>query len=102
MIRQPCPVIQGLNREEIHMTYRTDYDDRVFDDRAREREAYAEREGMSIGTIVGIVLAVIVVLAIVWFFFLGGMNTSNTNPNDNPNQITQPQNQNPGGGQPAY
>jgi hypothetical protein len=85
------------------MTYRTDFDDRVFDDHAREREVYVEREGMSIGTIVGIVLAVVVVLAIVWFFFLGGMNTGGTTtPNDNQNQITQPQDQNPGGGQPAY
>jgi hypothetical protein len=85
------------------MTYRADIGDEVYRD--RDREVYVEREGMSIGTIVGIVLAVIVVLAIVWFFFLGGMNTGgNTTPNDNQNNVTidQPANQNPGGGQPAY
>ena len=34
---------------------------------------YVEREGSGVGTILGIILAIVVVLAIIWFFFLGGM-----------------------------
>jgi hypothetical protein len=78
------------------MTYERD----VYDD----NDVIVEREGTGIGTIVGIILAVLVVLAIVWFFFLGGMNSgSNTTTPDEPNQITndQPVNQQPGG-VPAY
>jgi hypothetical protein len=74
------------------MTYERDYDDRDA--------MIADQEGTSIGTIVGIILAVIVVLAIVWFFFLGGMNSgTNTTTTDQQNQITndQPLNEQPGG-----
>ena len=42
-----------------------------------ERDVIVEREGTGIGTILGIILAVAVVLAIVWFFFLGGMTPAN-------------------------
>ena len=49
-----------------------------------ERDVIVEREGTGIGTILGIILAVIVVLALVWFFFLGGMGPgNNTTPNNN-------------------
>ena len=66
------------------MTYERD----VYD----EDGMIVEREGTGIGTIVGIILAVIVVLAIVWFFFLGGMNSgTNTTTPDEPNQITNDQ-----------
>ena len=57
-----------------------------------ERDVIVEREGTGIGTILGIILAVIVVLAIVWFFFLGGMGPgNNTAPQNQDTQITQPQ-----------
>jgi len=78
------------------MSYERDYNDRDA--------MIADEERTGIGTIVGIVLAVIVVLAIVWFFFLGGMNSgTNTTTPDQPNQITndQPVNEQPGG-VPAY
>ena len=58
-----------------------------------EREPYdrddviVEREGTGIGTILGIILAVLVVLAIVWFFFLGGMGPAN-NAGTDTNQDT--------------
>lgn len=42
-----------------------------------ERDVIVEREGTGVGTILGIILAVVVVLAIVWFFFLGGMGRGN-------------------------
>jgi len=42
-----------------------------------ERDVIVEREGTGVGTILGIILAVVVVLAIVWFFFLGGMGPAN-------------------------
>jgi Mg/Co/Ni transporter MgtE len=60
-----------------------------------ERDVIIEREGTGIGTILGIILAVIVVLALVWFFFLGGMgpNNNNNTPNNGDTNITieQPQ-----------
>jgi hypothetical protein len=75
------------------MTYQDDHDDVVV-----------EREGTGVGTILGIILAVVVVLAIIWFFFLGGMNSGNgTNPNngtDTTNQ-TQVQQQQPPANQPG-
>ena len=37
------------------------------------RDVIIEDEGSGIGTILGIILAIVVVLAIVWFFFLGGL-----------------------------
>ncbi|CAN5806143.1 hypothetical protein BH24CHL5_BH24CHL5_01450 [soil metagenome] len=43
------------------MAYHPDHHDQVV----------VEREGSGIGTILGIILAIVVVLAIVWFFFLG-------------------------------
>ena len=58
-----------------------------------ERDVIVEREGTGVGTILGIILAVVVVLAIVWFFFLGGMNRTNTAPDNNQDttiQIEQP------------
>ncbi len=62
------------------MTYDRDVDVYERDD------TYVEREGTGIGTILGIILAVVVVLAIVWFFFLGGMNPgTNTAPDQNLN-----------------
>lgn len=47
-----------------------------------------------VGTIVGVVLSVIVVLAIVWFFFLGGMKTGRHIPAvpNNPITVNQPAN----------
>jgi hypothetical protein len=61
------------------MTYDRDVDVYERDD------TYVEREGTGVGTIIGIILAVVVVLAIVWFFFLGGMNsgTNTTAPDQN-------------------
>ena len=50
----------------------------TYDRDTYERDVTVEREGTGIGTILGIILAVVVVLAIVWFFFLGGMTP---NPN---------------------
>ena len=74
-----------------------------------ERDVIVEREGTGIGTILGIILAVIVVLAIVWFFFLGGMGPANNAGTDTNNQggtdITIEQPQPPpadGGGAPVY
>lgn len=50
------------------------------------------RQDLGIGTIVGVVLSVIVVLAIVWFFFLGGMKTGRHIPAvpNNPITVNQP------------
>jgi Mg/Co/Ni transporter MgtE len=50
------------------------------------------REDAGVGTIVGVVLSVIVVLAIVWFFFLGGMKTGRYIPAvpNNPITVNQP------------
>jgi Mg/Co/Ni transporter MgtE len=72
-----------------------------------ERDVIVEREGTGIGTILGIILAVVVVLAIVWFFFLGGMGPANngTQPNQDTNiTIEQPQPPpvNEGGGETQY
>jgi len=49
------------------MTYETDHRDDI------DVDGYDEREGSSMGTILGIILAIVVVLAIIWFFFLGGL-----------------------------
>jgi hypothetical protein len=59
------------------MTYDTDHNDVYVE----------EREGSSMGTILGIILAIVVVLAIVWFFFLGGLGQNN--PPAEQNQDTQ-------------
>jgi hypothetical protein len=39
-------------------------------------DAVAEHEATGLGTILGIILAIAVVLAIIWFFFLGGLGNS--------------------------
>lgn len=64
-------------------------------------DVIVEREGTGIGTILGIILAVLVVLAIVWFFFLGGMGpANNTAPNqDTTVQVEQPAPPVDGGGE---
>lgn len=59
----------------------------TYDDH-HDRDVIVEREGTGIGTVLGILLAVIIVLAIVWFFFLGGMG-DNSNPPADQNQDTQ-------------
>lgn len=57
-----------------------------------EREVIVERDGTGVGTILGIILAALVVLAIVWFFFLGGMGPANNSaPDQNQNQQIQVQ-----------
>ena len=64
------------------MAYETDH-----------RDVIVEREGTGIGTILGILLAIVVVLAIIWFFFLGGMgqNPGTTDPgSDTQVNIEQP------------
>ena len=70
----------------------------VYED--ERNDVIVEHEGTSVGTILGIILGIVVVLAIIWFFFLGGMgNNTNTNPgNDTTNQtqIEQPAPANPG------
>ena len=43
-----------------------------------DRDVIIDREGTGVGTILGIILAVVVVLAIVWFFFLGGLGNNAT------------------------
>ncbi len=66
------------------------------------RDVIVEREGAGVGTILGIILAVIVVLAIVWLFFLGGMGPATKSA---PDQQNPPAEQNPGGnpgGGPTY
>ena len=66
-----------------------------------ERDVIVEREGTGVGTILGIILAVIVVLAIVWFFFLGGMGQNAGTNNEGDTQITIEQPVDPIPGQPA-
>ncbi len=65
-----------------------------------DRDVIVEREGTGVGTILGIILAVIVVLAIVWFFFLGGAGNPGTAPDQNQDttiQLEQPNNPPPAG-----
>jgi hypothetical protein len=52
-----------------------------------------ERDGSSVGALLGIILAVVVVMAIVWFFFLGGQGKPNSAPveQQNPPVQIQPQ-----------
>jgi hypothetical protein len=73
----------------------------AYDD---HHDVIIERDGTGVGTVLGIILAVVVVLAIVWFFFLGGMGPA-TQPGDQttieiqqPNPVEPPANQPP----PAY
>jgi len=52
-----------------------------------DRDVIIDRDdGTGVGTILGIILAVLVVLAIVWFFFLGGFGENNQNPGAEQNQ----------------
>ena len=53
-----------------------------------DRDVIVEREGTGVGTILGIILAVIVVLALVWFFFLGGMNPASNQGGTDQTNIT--------------
>ncbi|MEO6351041.1 MAG: hypothetical protein ABIP53_10355 [Candidatus Limnocylindrales bacterium] len=82
------------------MTYERDVD--VY-----ERDVIVEREGTGIGTILGIILAVVVVLAIVWFLFLGGAGPATNNGGTDINnqdttvQVDPPAAQ-PNGGQTKY
>lgn len=65
-----------------------------------ERDAIVEREGTGAGTILGIILAVVVVLAMVWFFFLGGMGPGpSTAPQHNRDTTIQGEQPAPGGGE---
>lgn len=53
--------------------------------RNHDDDAMFEREGTGMGTILGIILAIVVLLAIIWYFFLGGMGgspTTETQPGD--------------------
>ena len=55
----------------------------------RDDDAIFEREGTSTGTILGIILATVVVVAIIWFFFLGGMGGSPATQTQPGDQTTQ-------------
>jgi Mg/Co/Ni transporter MgtE len=45
-------------------------------------------DGSGVGALLGIILAIVIVLAIVWFFFLGGQNP-NSAPADQQNPPVQ-------------
>lgn len=56
----------------------------AYDD---HHDVIVERDGTGVGTILGIILAIVVVLALVWFFFLGGMGNT-MNPGTDQTNIT--------------
>jgi Mg/Co/Ni transporter MgtE len=57
------------------------------------QDVIIERDGSSVGALLGIILAIVIVMAIVWFFFLGGQGNPNSAPADqqNPPVQIQPQ-----------
>ena len=65
-----------------------------------DREVIIERDGgTGIGTIVGIILAVVIVLALVWYFGFGGFDGGAQDQDINVNVPVEPAP--PGGEQPA-
>jgi FlaG/FlaF family flagellin (archaellin) len=57
---------------------------------ADHRDVIVESDGTGVGTILGVILAIVVVLAIAWFFFLGGMGTPNQPADQTTIEIQQP------------
>ena len=43
-------------------------------------DVIVENEGSGVGALLGIILAIVIVMAIVWFFFLGGQGNPNPAP----------------------
>jgi Mg/Co/Ni transporter MgtE len=43
-------------------------------------DVIVENEGSGVGALLGIILAIVIVMAIVWFFFLGGQGNPNSAP----------------------